>query len=383
MRPYGHMPHWQSLQTTVFRGLAPSPFHVSLTLRYTVLRFLSYATDYLNGDIQSTGRLPGIAGLNPAQCDSSSPRIQAARRAHGSGRPGPTAGAEGSSDKHQLDSFTAVASSSWTAFLSYMFFAPLYLAGPLLAAQDYYQQVASLAGRSSGSSSTTKCSNPGMTVAAAAQHPRWTMELMRLLGLIGIVEAARHTFYAPDMVLPHYQNLWPWQVWFATLSLLAAIWLQSVVPWTIARLAARTLGILTVDEAPVSFVAASVSARTFWRNFHVSWYRWLVRYVYRPLGGGWRAATAVMLVSTLLHGFSRVPGYITGGLNQALAMASMVVLLPLPSWSTFLWFNVVNVPMCILNSVRLKGSDYAAAPQRRPFGKLAGMPLPLSSGKLL
>ena len=89
------------------------------------------------------------------------------------------------------------------------------------------------------------------------------------------------------------------------MSLLAAIWLQSVVPWTIARLAAKALGVLTVDEAPVSFIAASVSPRTFWRNFHVSWYRWLVRYVYLPLGGGWWAATAVVLVSTLLHGFNR------------------------------------------------------------------------------
>jgi hypothetical protein len=36
-------------------------------------------------------------------------------------------------------------------------------------------------------------------------------------------------------------------------------------------------------------------------------------------------------------------------------MASMVALLPLPSGGSLaLWFNAVNLPLCILNSVRLQ-----------------------------
>ena len=116
----------------------------------------------------------------------------------------------GSRSQHQLDPFTAVAASSWTAFLSYMFCAPLYLAGPIVTAQDYYQQVASLAASSCGSSSSssTKGSIQGMTVAAAAQQRSWALELTRLFGLISMVELARHTFYAPDTVLPHHDDLW-------------------------------------------------------------------------------------------------------------------------------------------------------------------------------
>lgn len=97
-----------------------------------------------------------------------------------------------------------------------------------------------------------------------------------------------------------------WQAWFAVMCVLAALWLQSYVPWTICRLCAAGLGITTVNETPAGLLAASVSARQFWRQFHASWHQWLLRYVYWPLGGGGGAGAmaAVMAVSTALHGLS-------------------------------------------------------------------------------
>ena len=43
------------------------------------------------------------------------------------------------------------------------------------------------------------------------------------------------------------------------------------MPWTFARLCAATLGITTVDDAPVGFLRSSMTPRTFWRSFHVRW----------------------------------------------------------------------------------------------------------------
>jgi hypothetical protein len=225
---------------------------------------------------------------------------------------------------------------TWTGYLSFMFFAPLYLAGPLITAQDYFQQMAT--------STVTASMGKPKAVPSPAKQLQLRAALLRLAGWVGAVELARRMFYAPEVLLPHSASLWwvqrfrinlaglvvpvtdqlkladqcklavasspallgacrPWQVWFAVMCVLAAIWVQSVVPWALVRLCADSLGIQTADEAPASLAAATVSARTFWRNFHVSWHRWLLRYVYIPLGGGTKAAAAVMLVSTLLHGF--------------------------------------------------------------------------------
>ncbi len=46
--------------------------------------------------------------------------------------------------------------------------------------------------------------------------------------------------------------------------------------------------------------------------------------------------------------------HLRSGLNQAVTIISMVLLIQLPSWKMVLWFNAVNLPMCILNSMRLQ-----------------------------
>ena len=77
------------------------------------------------------------------------------------------------------------------------------------------------------------------------------------------------------------------------------------MPWAFARLCAAALGVTTADEAPLGFLRSSGSPSFFWRHWHVSWYRWLSTYVYRPLGASSSALVAALACSTLLHGAGR------------------------------------------------------------------------------
>lgn len=294
-------------------GLAGPPLAAGATFKYTVLRFLSYATDWLSGSIQAGGgpgwpaQQKGSAGL---ACERSPLCEQTTSPATVS------SGADGR------------VSAGWAAYWSYMLFGPLYLVGPILTAQDFLQQAGSLAATVPSAAEPAAHTSSGSNSRGSRV---WTAQVLQLAAWVAFIEAARRSCYAPEVLLPRYESLWwvalvvslmflqylshetrshmrsplpprrPWQAWFSLLGVLVALWLQSLVPWAWARLAAGALGIETLDETPLGLLAASTSARTFWRSFHASWHRWLVQYVYAPLGRGTWGAAAVMGVSTALH----------------------------------------------------------------------------------
>lgn len=104
------------------------------------------------------------------------------------------------------------ASTSWAAFLSYMFCAPLFLVGPVLTAQDYLQQVAGCA----AAMDSSRCSDDGAQAGAAsptsaadrASKPIWAAPVVELGVWVGIVELARRTFYCPELLLQHSASMW-------------------------------------------------------------------------------------------------------------------------------------------------------------------------------
>jgi D-alanyl-lipoteichoic acid acyltransferase DltB (MBOAT superfamily) len=65
---------------------------------------------------------------------------------------------------------------------------------------------------------------------------------------------------------------------------LTFIWLKLMIPWRFFRLWAMADGVL-VHENMKRCMSMNYSLTGFWRNWHCSFNRWLVRYVYVPLGG--------------------------------------------------------------------------------------------------
>ncbi len=64
---------------------------------------------------------------------------------------------------------------------------------------------------------------------------------------------------------------------------------------------------------------------------------------------------------------NRIPKHVRGGINQTVAMLSMVMQIPLPSIWMAAWFAAINLPLCMLNSRRLDRSYHL----RRKEDKLA------------
>jgi D-alanyl-lipoteichoic acid acyltransferase DltB (MBOAT superfamily) len=63
------------------------------------------------------------------------------------------------------------------------------------------------------------------------------------------------------------------------------IWLKLLIPWRFFRLWALADGI-DPPENMVRCMSNNYSAFAFWRGWHRSFNRWIVRYIYIPLGGG-------------------------------------------------------------------------------------------------
>lgn len=63
------------------------------------------------------------------------------------------------------------------------------------------------------------------------------------------------------------------------------VWLKLLIPWRFFRLWALIDGIDPVENV-VRCMSDNYSALSFWRAWHRSYNRWIVRYVYIPLGGG-------------------------------------------------------------------------------------------------
>jgi D-alanyl-lipoteichoic acid acyltransferase DltB (MBOAT superfamily) len=62
------------------------------------------------------------------------------------------------------------------------------------------------------------------------------------------------------------------------------VWLKLMIIWRFFRLWALTDNIETVENM-TRCISANYSAMDFWKAWHVSYNRWLIRYVYVPLGG--------------------------------------------------------------------------------------------------
>jgi protein-cysteine N-palmitoyltransferase HHAT len=150
-------------------------------------------------------------------------------------------------------------------YLAYCLYAPLFMAGPILSANDFLHQV----------DSSPKSISIKSTIFYGA---RWIgavliMEvMMHYLYVVAIKDTKAWKGYSPiDMYLVGYFNL-------------KLIWLKLLIIWRFFRVWAMSDGIETMENMG-RCMSNHYSGVDFWREWHSSFNRWLVRYLYVPLGG--------------------------------------------------------------------------------------------------
>ncbi|THW71295.1 glycerol:H+ symporter-like protein [Aureobasidium pullulans] len=155
---------------------------------------------------------------------------------------------------------------SFRNYLAYALYSPLYLAGPILTFNDYISQ-----SRYPLASITTK---------------RTLMYGLRFLICVLTMEFCLHFLYAVAIskAQPAWEVYSPMQLSMLGYFNLHIIWLKLLIPWRFFRLWSLADGI-DPPENMVRCMSDNYSALAFWRGWHRSFNRWIVRYIYIPIGG--------------------------------------------------------------------------------------------------
>ena len=155
---------------------------------------------------------------------------------------------------------------SFRNYLGYILYAPLYLTGPILTFNEYVFQMR----------------YPLESITPA----RTLLYGIRFLISLLTMEFVLHFIYAVAIskAQPDWATYTPFQLSMLSYFNLHIIWLKLLLPWRFFRFWALTDGV-DPPENMVRCMSNNYSAFAFWRGWHRSYNRWIVRYLYIPLGG--------------------------------------------------------------------------------------------------
>ncbi|KAJ3101810.1 glycerol transporter [Phlyctochytrium planicorne] len=152
-------------------------------------------------------------------------------------------------------------------FLDYCIYLPLYFAGPIVTYNDYMAQI-------------THRTSP-FTPYKITYAIRWAACLF-------LMECMQHLLYVTALgKAKAYADLTIFQFVTVGFFSLKFIWLKLLVIWRFFRLWALMDGIEVVENME-RCMTNNYSPAGFWRSWHKSYYRWILRYIYIPMGGSSR-----------------------------------------------------------------------------------------------
>ncbi|KAJ4295938.1 glycerol transporter [Collariella sp. IMI 366227] len=155
---------------------------------------------------------------------------------------------------------------SFRNYVGYAIYAPLYLTGPIITFNEYISQQ--------------------RYQPATIARPRTLRYAVRFALVLLAMELVLHYDYvgAISKAHPEWSTYTPAQLSLLSYFNLHIIWLKLLLPWRFFRLWSLVDGI-DPPENMLRCVSNNYSTLSFWRGWHRSYYRWLLRYIYIPLGG--------------------------------------------------------------------------------------------------
>ncbi|KAJ5650583.1 Glycerol uptake protein 1 [Penicillium longicatenatum] len=171
------------------------------------------------------------------------------------------------SDRDRVKIPAEPAAFSGRNYIAYVLYSPLYLAGPILTFNDYVSQQ--------------------RYTPLSRTRTRTILYGIRFFFTVMCMELILHYIYAVAIskASPDWSLFTPGQLSMLAFFNLHIIWLKLLIPWRFFRLWALIDGI-DPPENMVRCMSNNYSAFAFWRGWHRSYNRWIVRYIYIPLGGG-------------------------------------------------------------------------------------------------
>ncbi|KAJ0231559.1 MBOAT protein [Hirschfeldia incana] len=171
-------------------------------------------------------------------------------------------------------------SCSFVLYLCYLVYAPLYIAGPIISFNAFASQL-------------DVPQNTHSVKDVARYGLRWLFSFL-------LMELMTQFFYYNAFVISGlWRELSPVEIFIVGYGVLNFMWLKFLLLWRYFRFWSLVNGIETVENMP-NCINNCYSLETFWKTWHASFNRWLIRYMYIPLGGSRRKFLNVWVVFTFV-----------------------------------------------------------------------------------
>ncbi|XP_061339454.1 membrane-bound O-acyltransferase gup1 isoform X2 [Gastrolobium bilobum] len=168
----------------------------------------------------------------------------------------------------------------YTIYLCYLVYAPLYIAGPILSFNAFASQL-------------DVPQNTNSLRNVTLYGFRWVLSLL-------LVELMTHLFYYNAFANSGlWKHLSPLDVFIIGYGVLNFMWLKFLLIWRFFRFWSLINGIETPENMP-KCINNCHNMEGFWKNWHASFNKWLVRYMYIPLGGSRKKLLNVWVVFTFV-----------------------------------------------------------------------------------
>ncbi|KAJ1915633.1 glycerol transporter [Mycoemilia scoparia] len=196
-----------------------------------------------------------------------------------------TAEASPKTDKDRIEISAMRDDYSFCNYWAYLYYPPLYLAGPIISFNDFISQA-----RHGTQSSSKTPITPKSTLIYGT----------RLLFAIFVMELMLHMIHPVAMstkgVWNDYSMLEIMTIGYIYLTF---IWLKLCIIWRFSRFWAMADGVETIENMR-RCMSNNYSLQLFWRDWHCSYNRWLVRYIYIPVGGSKTQPWNLFLIFTFV-----------------------------------------------------------------------------------
>jgi D-alanyl-lipoteichoic acid acyltransferase DltB (MBOAT superfamily) len=168
-------------------------------------------------------------------------------------------------ERQRLDAPLLLSEYSFKNYLAYLFYTPLYIVGPIITFNDFMYQ--------------TYHTLPSIT------FKRNLIYGLRLIFCFLVMEVILHYIY---VVAVSKAKAWhgdtPFQISMIGFFNLNIIWMKLLIPWRLFRFWALCDDI-DPPENMIRCMDNNFSTTQFWRAWHRSYNKWVIRYIYVPLGG--------------------------------------------------------------------------------------------------
>lgn len=223
---------------------------------FTLLRMLSYNIDYL-------GRYSVIMGdhqvSNSTTANNNNNNFEEISKLE-SQNP-----MEELNERERLEAPHDIRDYCLMNYIAYITYTPLFIAGPIITFNDYVYQ----------SRHTLSWINKKNIISYAIKVVVAILTMELILHFAYVVAVSKRKAWNNDTAF---------QITMIGLLNLNVIWLKLLIPWRLFRLWAM-LDNMDTPENMIRCVYNNYSAVAFWRAWHRSYNKWVIRYIYIPLGG--------------------------------------------------------------------------------------------------